>query len=115
MSRCDERLKARVEETCLTYKAEDKDEVNTQHAYFFFPVKIRPRASLLKEMAHAIGAHPVHWHVDPEIRQHVSIYNVHRRKNQAGWGVKDSLEGEGFKVVSCAVHARTYAHTQHTV
>ncbi len=62
-------------------------------------------------MAHAIGAHPVHWHVDPEIRQHVSIYNAHRRKNQAGWGVKDSLDGEGFKVVP-AVYARTHTRTR---
>jgi len=27
-------------------------------------------------MAHAVGGHPIHWHVDPTIEQEISHYNV---------------------------------------
>lgn len=49
-------------------------------------------------MAHAVGGHPIHWHVDPNIKQEIEFYNARRRKNQAGWGARDTLAGEGFKV-----------------
>ena len=44
------------------------------------------------------AGHPIHWHVDPDIRQEIAHYNARRRKNLAGWGAIDSLAGEGYKV-----------------
>ena len=46
------------------------------------------------------AGHPIHWHVDPDIRQEIAHYNARRRKNLAGWGAIDSLAGEGYKVAA---------------
>ena len=56
-------------------------------------------------MAHAIGGHPIHWHVDPTIKQEIAHYNARRRKNLAGWGALDSLNGDGYKVSLFLVNA----------
>ncbi len=49
------------------------------------------------------AGHPIHWHVDPDIKQEIAHYNARRRKNLAGWGAIDSLAGEGYKVASLSL------------
>ena len=71
--------------------------------YFFKKDRDKRRAIYRRvdgppEMAHAIGGHPIHWHVDPTIKQEIAHYNARRRKNLAGWGARDSLSGDGYKV-----------------
>ena len=49
-------------------------------------------------MAHAVEAHPVHWHVNvQQVGNEIALYNARLRKNQAGWGARDSLHGDGFR------------------